>query len=189
MLETVQNHRICLTTYPRKFSLQAFACSWATITEIKKGKLLGYVQYMFEVPDNLRSNFENFRPLFKTTLVSKIDFGDPMKNYAKEERLLFQPGNCWHPASHYEMVHWLLLCCCLHKNKTIGWVHLKQKLQQLCAGSSGRKNARSRKSKFKRCHRNKEDSSQQLLRLPDNGPEPTHCNEVPQWRKNLLGYL
>ena len=61
------------------------------LEEIKKGKLFGYVQCDIEVPENLRANFANFPPIFKNTLVSKSDFGDLMKNYAEEERLLSQP--------------------------------------------------------------------------------------------------
>ena len=61
------------------------------LEEIKKGKLFGYVQCDIEVPENLRSNFNNFPTIFKNTLVSKSDIGDLMKNYAEEERLLSQP--------------------------------------------------------------------------------------------------
>ena len=61
------------------------------LEEIKKGKLFGYVQCDIEVPENLRSNFYNFPPVFKNTLVSKSDIGDVMKNYAEEERLPSQP--------------------------------------------------------------------------------------------------
>ena len=34
---------------------------------IKKGNLLGYVQFDIEVPENLRANFSNFPPIFKNT--------------------------------------------------------------------------------------------------------------------------
>ena len=49
------------------------------------------MQCDIEVPENLRSNFANFPPIFKNTLVSKSDFGELMKNYAEEEKLLSQP--------------------------------------------------------------------------------------------------
>ena len=58
---------------------------------MKKGKLFGYVQCDIEVPENLRSKFVNFPPIFKNTLVCKSDIGDLMKSYAEEERLLSQP--------------------------------------------------------------------------------------------------
>ena len=58
---------------------------------MKEGKFFGYVQCYIEVPENLRSDFANFPPIFKNTLVSKSDIGDLMKNYAVEERLLSQP--------------------------------------------------------------------------------------------------
>ena len=61
------------------------------LEEINDGKLLGYLQCDTEVPENLRSNFVNFSPLFKNTLVSKSDIGDLMKNYAEELRLLPEP--------------------------------------------------------------------------------------------------
>ena len=58
------------------------------LEEIKEGKLFGYVQCDIEVPENLRSKFVNFRPIFKNTLSSKSDIGYSMKNYAEEERFL-----------------------------------------------------------------------------------------------------
>ena len=61
------------------------------LEEIKKRELFGYVQCDIEVPENLRSNFNNIPPIFKNTLVSNSDIGDLMKNYAEEERLLSQP--------------------------------------------------------------------------------------------------
>ena len=57
------------------------------LEEIKKGKLFGD----FGVPENLRSKFNNFPPIFKNTLIGKSDIGDLMKNYAEEERLLSHP--------------------------------------------------------------------------------------------------
>ena len=61
------------------------------LKEIKKGKLFGYVQCDIEVPEILRSKFNNFPPIFKNTLVSNSDIGDLMKSYAEEERFLSQP--------------------------------------------------------------------------------------------------
>ena len=58
---------------------------------MKKGKFFSYVQCDIELPENLRSNFVNFPPVFKNTSVSKSDTGDLMKTYAEEERLLSQP--------------------------------------------------------------------------------------------------
>ena len=49
------------------------------------------MQCDIEVPENLRSNLNDFSPIFKKTLVSTNDIGDLMKNYAGEERLLSQP--------------------------------------------------------------------------------------------------
>ena len=61
------------------------------LEEIKKGKLFGYVQCDIEVPENLRSKFVNFPPVFKNTLVSRSDIGDLMKTYAEEEGIMSQP--------------------------------------------------------------------------------------------------
>ena len=49
------------------------------------------MQCDIEVPEKMRSKFDNFLPIFKNTLVSKSDIGDLMKNYAEEEKLLSQP--------------------------------------------------------------------------------------------------
>ena len=58
---------------------------------IKKGNLSGYVQCDIEVPKKLRANFDNFRPIFKNSLVSKNDIGELMRTYAEEQVILFQP--------------------------------------------------------------------------------------------------
>ena len=54
------------------------------LKEISEGNLLGYVQCGIEIIENRRSNFVNFPPTFKNTVVSKSDIGDLMKNYAEE---------------------------------------------------------------------------------------------------------
>ena len=61
------------------------------LEEIKEGKIFGYVQCDFDVPENLRSKFVNFPLLFKDTLVSKNDIGDLMNTYAEEQGILSQP--------------------------------------------------------------------------------------------------
>ena len=68
------------------------------LEEVKKGKFFGYVQCEIEVPENLRSKFHNFPPIFKNTLVSKSDIGDLMKSYAEEKRLLSQPRKMLKPS-------------------------------------------------------------------------------------------
>ena len=73
--------------FPYRRSLAAEQLS----DEIKTGKLFGNVQCDIEVTDNLRSKFDNFRPIFKKNSVCKNDIGDLMKNYAEEERILSQP--------------------------------------------------------------------------------------------------
>ena len=61
------------------------------LDQIQEGKLFGYVQWVIEVPENFRSKFVNFPPVFKNTLVSKSDIGHLMENYGEEERFLSQP--------------------------------------------------------------------------------------------------
>ena len=60
------------------------------LEKIETGKLFGYVQCDIEVPEELRSKFDNVPPKFKNTLVTKNDIGDVMKNYAEEKTLLSQ---------------------------------------------------------------------------------------------------
>ena len=61
------------------------------LEEIKKGNLFGYVQCDIEVPENLKSEFVNFPPILKNTLLTKSDIGDLTRNCAEERRLLSQP--------------------------------------------------------------------------------------------------
>ena len=82
------------------------------LEEIKKGKLFGYVQCDIEVPENLRANFANFRPIFKISFVSKNDIGDLIKKtMPKTKDYCLNLEKCWYKASHYRMEHLLLLCC------------------------------------------------------------------------------
>ena len=45
------------------------------LEEIKKGKLICYVQCDIEVPEKLGPKFDNFPPIFKNTLVRNSDIG------------------------------------------------------------------------------------------------------------------
>ena len=49
------------------------------------------MQCDIELPESLRSKFDNFPPIFKNTLVSKNDIRDLTKTYAEEERIMSQP--------------------------------------------------------------------------------------------------
>ena len=48
------------------------------------------MQCDIEVPENLRSNFDNFTPIIRKTLVNNNDNGDLIKIYAEEEIFLSQ---------------------------------------------------------------------------------------------------
>ena len=49
------------------------------------------MQCDIELPESLRSKFDNFPPVFKNTIISKIDIGNFMKTYAEEEGIMSQP--------------------------------------------------------------------------------------------------
>ena len=53
--------------FPYKSSLAAEQ----PLEEIKNGKLFDCVQCVIEVPENLTTNFDNFLPIFKNTLIRK----------------------------------------------------------------------------------------------------------------------
>ena len=61
------------------------------LERIKKVNLFGHVQCDIEAPENLRTNFANFPPVFENTLVGKNDTGDLMKTYAGEGGIMSQP--------------------------------------------------------------------------------------------------
>ena len=115
--------------------------------EIKEGKLFGYVQCDIEVPENLRSKFDNFIPKFKETLVSKSDIEDLTKNYAEEGRLLSQPqkklisiltlqnGTLFTPLFLFYLQLGLVVSK-VHRSVE----YTRKMFQQLCTSSSGLKN-------------------------------------------------
>ena len=59
--------------------------------ETKSRKLIGYVQFEIKAPEHLKAYFASFPPIFKKTVVSKIDIGDLMKEYAEKEGFMSQP--------------------------------------------------------------------------------------------------
>ena len=137
------------------------------------------------------ANFDNLPTVFRNTLVWRNDIRDLMKIYAVEKKVIVSTSETvaiqrhirkWNTYSSSAVVL-STLGSCLHESTPFCWVHAKEILQQLHAVSSGRNQARLRKSKIKCRRRNYEACSQQLLRLPDHGEEPTHCDEVPQWQK------
>ena len=72
------------------------------LEEIRAGKLFGYVLCDIEVPEILRSKFDNFPPIFKNTLVSKNHIGNLMKTYAEEEGIMSRSRKCWYQAPNYK---------------------------------------------------------------------------------------
>ena len=61
------------------------------LAKIKDRSLFGYVQCDLVVPDELKSKFANFPPIFKNTEPGRNNIGDYMKNYAIENEMLKHP--------------------------------------------------------------------------------------------------
>ena len=61
------------------------------LEQTRCGKLLGYVQCDFEVPEVLKKKFASFPPIFKNTNVGRHDIGSLMQDYAEKGGLLCQP--------------------------------------------------------------------------------------------------
>ena len=57
---------------------------------INDGRLFGYVQCDIEIPEHLQSCFSNFPPIFKSTLVSRENIGNLMREYAEKESFMTQ---------------------------------------------------------------------------------------------------
>ena len=77
------------------------------------GRLFGYVQCDIEVSEHLRDYFSNFRPIFKSTVLSRVDIGFLMKQYAEKENIMAQPrrmlisssfSNKWHHYNSFAFV-------------------------------------------------------------------------------------
>ena len=75
------------THFPYKSSLSTDSL----LAKIKDGSLFGYVQCDLVVPDELKSKFANFPPIFKNTEVERNDIGDYMKNYGIDNEMLKHP--------------------------------------------------------------------------------------------------
>ena len=71
---------------------------------IRNGKLFGYVQCDINVPDSSKEKFATFPPFFKSTLVSRSDIGEFMKQYAEENKLLTQPRRMLISSYHLTIV-------------------------------------------------------------------------------------
>ena len=83
--EKIKNHVRTHFPYKRPLSTDSL------LAKIKDGSLFGYVQCDLVVPDELKSKFANFPPIFKNTEVGRNDIGDYMKNYAIENEMLKHP--------------------------------------------------------------------------------------------------
>ena len=77
------------------------------LEELKNVKIFGYVQCDIELPENLRTNFFKFPPMFRNTLVWRNDISDLMNRYAEEEGIITQPRK------------WLISCSDLQNGNLI----------------------------------------------------------------------
>ena len=71
--------------------------------EIKSRRLFGYVQCDLKVPEQLKAYFANFPPIFKSTVVSRNDIGDLMKEYAEKNWIMSQPKRMLISSFHLKM--------------------------------------------------------------------------------------
>ena len=55
------------------------------------GRHFGYAHCDIEVPDHLQNSFSNFPSIFKTTVVSREDFGNLVREFAEKENIMAQP--------------------------------------------------------------------------------------------------
>ena len=83
--DKIKNHVRTHFPYKRPLSTDSL------LAKIKDGSLFGYFQCDLVVPDELKSKFANFPPIFKNTEVGRDDIGDYMKNYAIENEMLKHP--------------------------------------------------------------------------------------------------
>ena len=83
--DKIKNHVRTRFPYKRPLSTDSL------LAKIKDGSLFSYVQCDLVVPDELKSKFANFPPIFKNTEVGRNDIGDYMENYAIENEMLKNP--------------------------------------------------------------------------------------------------
>ena len=152
---------------------------------MKKGNLFRYVECDNEVPENLRANFVKLPPKIKSTSLSKNDIVDLMKTYAEEEGIMSQPRK-------------MLISSCTLQNGTLITPLLLLYLQ---LGLTVTKTQRFVEYTPKKCFNSLVQSALDARRKSDekpntivvaetmnllakcSWPQPTHCNEVPHWRK------
>ena len=83
--DKIKNHVKTHFPYKRPLSTDSL------LAKINDGSLFGYVQCDLIVPDELKSKFANFPPIFKNIEVGRNDIGDYMKNYTIENDMLKPP--------------------------------------------------------------------------------------------------
>ena len=71
---------------------------------VKETTLFGMVECNINVPEDLRSHFEEMTPIFKNTKVCLDDIGEPMKTYAEQNQLMFQPRRSLIGSYHGEKI-------------------------------------------------------------------------------------
>ena len=156
---------------------------------IKKENPPGYGQC--EVPENLRANFAIFPPIFKNTSLRKNDIGDLMKRLPKKKEKCLNLRECWQQAAHYKIELRKFLCWCFIFN----WGLLLRKYTALLSifqrnvSTASCSRQWTQEDKLTRVPiqvslRRQWSRYLKFLWLSGYGPQQTHCNKVPQWRKD-----
>ena len=82
---SVKNHLRENVPYKRPLSEEQL------LQGIINGQLFAYVQCDIDFPENLRSYFLNIPPIFKSSVVSRDNFGTLMREYPEKENIMAQP--------------------------------------------------------------------------------------------------
>ena len=166
------------------------------LEEIRKRNLFDDVQCDIEVPENLWTNFSKFPPIFKITSFGKSDTWVLMKRYAEEARLLSQPRKRLIPSFTLQngvlitppfLIHLQLGIVCSKTYRFVEYTSKKGFNSFVQSGVDARRQGW-RESELHRRRRDNETPSEQYLWLTDYRPQPAHCDEVPQWRKDTCSY-
>ena len=74
------------------FAYQRLLSEERLMQEIRSRTLFGYLQCDLKVHEHLKAYFANFPPTFNSTVVSRNNIGDLMKEYAEREGMMSQPS-------------------------------------------------------------------------------------------------
>ena len=89
-------HRLRANDENKSFAWSTFSPKWALIyqkllSNIQSAEILGYVQCVIRVPDNLIEKLVACAPISKNTYVSRSDIVEFTRKYAEDNKVLTQP--------------------------------------------------------------------------------------------------